>query len=152
MNTEHTSIPELIKAARDALHDGSTEGVLAFWRNDNGDREQRSFRSRELIDLAESKFQPDDYDGAVELWSAFKSGLGCIDNDEANQRAFRYISFLAEAGNVSAQEVLLIDYLHGLNGLSKNQQHFLYWCDRAIHGGSRLAQEERKKFQEKDAS
>jgi len=146
MNTEHLSIPELIKAARDELHDGSTEGVLAFWRNDRGDREVRLSRSDALIRVAESKFQSDDFDGAVALWGAFKSGLGCRDNHEANLRAFRYISFLAEAGNVAAQEVLLVDYLHGLNGLEKDAQKFLYWCDRAIQGGSKLAKEELEKF------
>jgi TPR repeat protein len=139
MDVSQKSIAELVKAARDELHDGSTEGYLAFWRNETGDREVRLSRSDKLIALAESSLKPDDWDGALELWNAFKSGLGCRESSEAEKKAFHYISLLAEAGNTRAQEVLIADYLHGLNGLPLDKEKALHWCNRAAQNGSKFA-------------
>ena len=152
MDTNQKSIAELIKAAHAELHDGSTEGYLAFWRDELGDREERLTRSDKLIELAESQLKPDDLDGAVELWSAFKTGLGCRNIVDGNRKAFHYMNLVAEAGNTPAQEMLLVDYLHGLNGLPVDKERFLYWCNRAMLGGSKLASKELKKYKKNNLS
>ena len=152
MDTNQKSIAELIKAARAELSDGSTEGYLAFWRNEHGDRDERLAKSDKLLAEAESLFSPEDLEAAVDLWSAFKSGLGCRNVIDANKKAFHYMSLVAEAGNISAQEMLMVDYLHGLNGLPVDKERFLYWCNRAILGGSNLASKELKKYKKNNLS
>ncbi len=146
MDADTKSIAALVRAARDELHDGSAEGYLAFWRSDAKDKDDRLSRSDRLIAEAESLLKPGDWDGALELWNAFKSGLGCRNNIEAEKKAFCYINLLAEAGNTKAQEVLIADYMHGLNGLPLDKERALHWCNRAAQNGSEFAMKIKKEL------
>lgn len=128
---EHTDIACILDASRAARCEGNLE------------------LSNELLAKAERVIQPEDLDGLVEIWSAIAmERLGDFAPDLRDKKAHDYLLLLAEAGNVRAQEILMIDYLEGLNGLPQSFESFLFWNERAIAAGSELAKRERRKFQE----
>ena len=100
-----------------------------------------------LVVEAESLLTPDDLDGMVEVWSALRNEwMGSFEPDERFNRAAKLLEQLGEAGNVRAQEMLMIDYLEGLGGFAQSVRKFLYWSERAMKNGSIAAAEERRKF------
>jgi hypothetical protein len=119
---------EKIEAARSARARGERENAQA------------------LLSEAESLLTPEDLDGLTELWSAISmERMGDFGPEERDRKSGELLERLAEAGNVRAQEILMIDYLHGLNGRNASFLKFLEWSERAAAGGSLLAAAERRK-------
>jgi TPR repeat protein len=103
-------------------------------------------RSNDLVDQAEKLLRPEDLEGRVELWSAYREGLGKGTQQQKDAKALNLIAEVAASGNVPAQEILMMDYLEGTNGVQKDPERFHSWAKRAAKGGSVLAAEELKKF------
>jgi hypothetical protein len=101
---------------------------------------------QQLLSQAESLLTPDDLDGLTELWSAISmERMGDFGPEERDRKAGELLERLARAGNVRAQEILMLDYLQGLNGREASFIKFVEWSERAVAGGSLLAAAERKK-------
>jgi hypothetical protein len=111
-------------------------------------REEGNFNlSNELIVKAEQTVRPEDLDGIVELWSAIgMERMGDFDPEVRDRKSHEYLLLLGEAGNVRAQEILMMDFLQGLNGVARDIDKFLYWSQVAIENGSEVARSERRKF------
>jgi TPR repeat protein len=101
------------------------------------------------IHRAENLVLPNDYEGLTALWSAMCLGLGCSNFEESQAKALSYISRVADADNLKAQEIVMIQYLEGTNGFPQDIERFKYWADRAKSLGSELAIKELKKFERK---
>jgi TPR repeat protein len=103
-------------------------------------------RSEALIARAEALLDDDDLDGHVELWSAYRAQLGAGSPEEKFAKAVGHITHVAERGNVIAQEMLMMAYLHGTVEVRKDPNNFLKWAKRAAAAGSERAIEEIDKF------
>lgn len=114
----------------------------------NGNERQ----SEDFLRRAEKLLRADDWDGRVSLWLAFQHGLGYGTLEQNNAKAFAYLVELCEHGNVPAQEILMINYLHGHNGVTQNSDKFLHWAHRAAEAGSPLAQTEIHKYKRRQKS
>ena len=116
--------------------------------SDQGD----SVLCHQLLTRAEAVLRLDDLDAIVDLWSAIAlAWLGDFEPDERGRRSTYYLELLGEAGNLPAQEMLMINYLEGANGVDRSEEKFLYWSERAMGSGSELAREEREKFEAEKA-
>ncbi len=102
--------------------------------------------SVKLIQDIEDRLDGNDTDAHVDLFIALRSGLGAGSQEERNERALRYMKKLANFGNVPVQEMLMMDYLHGTNGVPNSIQCFLHWAKVAAENGSILAKEELAQF------
>ncbi len=98
--------------------------------------------STEFIRAAEQAFDARDPDQYVDLWSAYRSGLGGGTQAFKDQRALELLTQLGELGNVTAQETLMTEYLHGLNGVPRDETMFFYWATAAAVLGSVAARTE----------
>lgn len=106
--------------------------------------------SNKWIWHAERMVLPHDTKGLTALWSAMRMGLGGYELEVGEEKAMRYIIAVANADNWVAQEIVMIDYLEGLNGFPQDFERFRYWAERAKALGSTLAVKELKKFERKN--
>ena len=74
--------------------------------------------SENLILKAENLLKKNDFDGRVDLWNAYRAGLGAGTREDQDRKALEHLYALAHAGNLMAQEILMMDYLNGTNGVS----------------------------------
>jgi TPR repeat protein len=126
-NREPDSVAQLVAMARESNLHGESE------------------LSDRYLRLAERLVESDDLDGIAELFSAYRlDRLGSVDYQERDKLANKYLTLLAEAGNLFAQETLMIDYADGLHGLPVDISKFEFWAERAAANGSVLAQKELK--------
>lgn len=126
--TSQSPATEKVEAARAARARGENEKAHAL-----------------LLD-AERLLIPGDLDGLTELWSAISmERLGDFEYEERDLKAGALLERLAEAGNVPAQEILMVDFLDGLNGRTPDFLKFVEWAERAAANGSSLAASELQK-------
>jgi TPR repeat protein len=125
-------VPAMIELARVKLAVGDAEGSSC------------------LIRMAEEALSDQDFDAWVDLWGAYRQGLGDGSQELKDAKALNLISQLAETGNVPAQEILMMDYLCGTNGVTQDSDKFLFWATRAMEAGSAVAARELKMFRRQE--
>jgi TPR repeat protein len=83
----------------------------------------------------------------AELWTCIDTaGADLFDYKDKHRRAKLYLITLANLGNLFAIETLMLQYLHGMNGVEKDESQFKYWANIAIECGSESAKNELRKF------
>lgn len=125
---ERSYIPALIELARVAMAEGNQS------------------ESEALVTRAQGVLADDDFDNSVEIWGAYRQGLGEGNQAEKDSKALALILRLAERGNVAAQEVVMMDYLLGTNGVARNAAEFERWAMLAASNGSQAAAAELRAF------
>ena len=141
---DHKELAQLIAYLTPFVESGHLPAIIELARvelvlgNEN--------RSQALMARAEALLDDDDLDGHVELWSAYSAGLGVGSPEKKYAKAVGHITHVAERGNVIAQEMLMMVYLHGTIEVRKDPDNFLKWAKRAAAAGSERAIEEIDKF------
>lgn len=105
------------------------------------DRGYKFEQSYETYCEAEKIADLNNLDHLAELYFAFDFHFAKNDG-----KSEKYQLALAEVGNTFVQEGLMMCYLNGGRGIKKDESKFLYWCERAIEGGSQLAKSEKRKY------
>ncbi len=106
--------------------------ALAHYYSGAGD----NAASDKCMERAEKAIQPDDFDGHVDMASAYQTGLGARDYRRRHELALFHMQIVGEAGNPEIQISLLLHYLQGLNGAPEDKVRALYWAKRAARSGS----------------
>lgn len=83
------------------------------------------------MERAERSISPEDLDSLLYLSAAFRRGLGAGTAQEQFFRSFDLKERVAEAGNLAAIREMIVNYAHGLNGASKDQERAIYWLRKA---------------------
>lgn len=109
--------------------------AMADYLFDKGDRAA----SLSWMDRVERAIGDNDFVSPVYLSSAYRRGLGRGTPPERYRKAFALRERVAESGNVNVIHEMMSNYLHGLNGASKDHERFIYWAKKAAALGSDAA-------------